>query len=307
MLKKYIIKNNKIEEDNTLSSESANILLFVSPKGDEQKYLTDVLEIDEHTLASAMDPEELPRFEIEPQHITLILNRPRNYSDKEQLVFKVASMGLFLSKNRLVIVLPEEIPLFIGKRFNYVADLNEVFLKIIYNAISHYLEHLRVINLITEEIENKMTQSMDNKYLLNLFSLEKSLVYYASAITANGLVFEKLRNFSVKAGLSEENREMLDDIIIENTQAQKQAEIYSNILASMMDARASIINNNLNLLVKKLNTITIWIMVPTFVVSAFSMNVGIPLAHHPYAFIIIMGLAFLSVWAAVMYWKYRKW
>lgn len=307
MLKKYIIKNNKIEEENTVSSESANILLFVNPKGEEQKYLTDVLEIDEHTLASAMDPEELPRFEIEPQHITLILNRPRNYSDKEQLVFRVASMGLFLSKDKLVIVLPEDIPLFIGKRFNYVADLNEVFLKIIYNAISHYLEHLRVINLITEEIEDKMTQSMDNKYLLNLFSLEKSLVYYASAITANGLVFEKLRNFSAKAGLSEENREMLDDIIVENTQSQKQAEIYSNILASMMDARASIVNNNLNLLVKKLNTITIWIMVPTFVVSAFSMNVGIPLAHHPYAFVIIMGLAVLSVWCAVLYWKYRKW
>lgn len=307
MLKKYIIKNNKIEEENTVSSEQANILLFVNPEGEEKKYLTDVLEIDEHTLASAMDPEELPRFEIEPQHITLILNRPLNYSDKEQLVFKVASMGLFLSKNKLVIVLPKEIPLFIGKRFNYVADLNEVFLKIIYNAISHYLEHLRIINLITEEIEDKMTQSMDNKYLLNLFSLEKSLVYYASAITANGLVFEKLRNFSARVGLNEQHREMLDDIIIENTQAQKQAEIYSNILASMMDARASIINNNLNLLVKKLNTITIWIMVPTFVVSAFSMNVGIPLAHHPYAFVIIMGLAVLSVWCAVLYWKYRKW
>ena len=75
----------------------------------------------------------------------------------------------------------------------------------------------------------------------------------------------------------------------------------------MMDARASIVNNNLNLLVKKLNTITIWIMVPTFVVSAFSMNVGIPLAHHPYAFLIIMGLAFLSVWTAVIIWKYKKW
>ncbi len=307
MLKKYIIKNNKIEEENTISSEQANILLFVNPEGEEKKYLTNVLDIDEHTLASAMDPEELPRFEIEPQHITLILNRPRNYSDKEQLVFRVASMGLFLSKEKLVIVLPEDIPLFIGKRFNYVADLNEVFLKIIYNAISHYLEHLRVINLITEEIENKMTQSMDNKYLLNLFSLEKSLVYYASAITANGLVFEKLRNFSTRVGLNEQHREMLDDIIIENTQSQKQAEIYSNILASMMDARASIVNNNLNVLVKKLNTITIWIMVPTFVVSAFSMNVAIPLAKHPHAFAIIMGLAILSVWGAVMYWKYRKW
>ena len=307
MLKKYIIKNNKIEEENTISSEQANILLFVNPEGEEKKYLTNVLDIDEHTLASAMDPEELPRFEIEPQHITLILNRPRNYSDKEQLVFRVASMGLFLSKEKLVIVLPEDIPLFIGKRFNYVADLNEVFLKIIYNAISHYLEHLRVINLITEEIENKMTQSMDNKYLLNLFSLEKSLVYYASAITANGLVFEKLRNFSTRVGLNEQHREMLDDIIIENTQSQKQAEIYSNILASMMDARASIVNNNLNVLVKKLNTITIWIMVPTFVVSAFSMNVAIPLAKHPQAFWMVIGLAILSVWGAVLYWKYRKW
>ena len=307
MLKKYIIKNSKIEEENTISSDKAGILLFVNPSAEEQKYLVDVLKIDEHTLASAMDPEELPRLETEPEHTALILNRPRNYSGKEQLVFRVASMGLFLYKNQLVIVLPEDIPLFIGKRFNSVAGLNDVFLKIIYNAISHYLEHLRIINMITEEIEDKMTQSMDNKYLLNLFSLEKSLVYYASAITANGFVFEKLRNFSIRIGLNEQNREMLYDIIVENTQSQKQAEIYSNILASLMDARASIVNNNLNVLVKKLNTITIWIMVPTFVVSAFSMNVAIPLASHPNAFWIIMGLAVLSVWCAVMYWKYRKW
>lgn len=307
MLKKYIIKNNKIEEENSLAPEQAGILLFVNPTADEQKYLIDVLKIDEHTLASAMDPEELPRLETEPEHTALILNRPRNYSGKDQLVFRVASMGLFLYKDKLVIVLPEDIPLFIGKRFNFVSDLNEIFLKIIYNAISHYLEHLRVINMITEEIEDKMTQSMDNKYLLNLFSLEKSLVYYASAITANGFVFEKLRNFSSRIGLSEQNKEMLDDIIVENTQSQKQAEIYSNILASMMDARASIVNNNLNLLVKKLNTITIWIMVPTFVVSAFSMNVAIPLSRHPQAFWMIMGLAILSVWCAVLYWKYRNW
>ncbi len=307
MLKKYIIKNSKIEEENTISPDKAGILLFVNPSVEEQKYLVDVLKIDEHTLASAMDPEELPRLETEPEHTALILNRPRNYSGKEQLVFRVASMGLFLYKNQLVIVLPEDIPLFIGKRFNSVAGLNDVFLKIIYNSISHYLEHLRIINMITEEIEDKMTQSMDNKYLLNLFSLEKSLVYYASAITANGFVFEKLRNFSIRIGLNEQNREMLDDIIVENTQSQKQAEIYSNILASLMDARASIVNNNLNVLVKKLNTITIWIMVPTFVVSAFSMNVAIPLSGHPRAFWIIMGLAVLSVWCAVMYWKYRKW
>ena len=237
----------------------------------------------------------------------MILNRPRNYSGKEQLVFKVASMGMFLFKDKLVIVMTEDIPLFIGKRFNNVLSLQDTFLKIIYNAIAHYLEHLRVINMITEEIEDKMTSSMDNKYLINLFSLEKSLVYYLSAITANGLVFEKLRNFSSRIGFDERCREMLDDIIIENTQSQKQAEIYSNILAGLMDARASIVNNNLNQLMKRLNVITIWIMVPTFVVSAFSMNVLIPLQQHPHAFWMVMGLALMSVWLTAIYWKHRKW
>ena len=96
MLKKYIIKNNKIEEENSLATEQVEILLFVNPDNEEQKYLIDVLKIDEHTLASAMDPEELPRLETEPDHTALILNRPRNYSGKDQLVFRVASMCLFL-------------------------------------------------------------------------------------------------------------------------------------------------------------------------------------------------------------------
>lgn len=307
MQKTYVIKNGKVTEDEKISYADCDILLFVSPTPAEQKYLIDELKIDEHTLSSALDPEELPRLENEPNHTALIINRPRNYSGKDQLVFKVASMGLFLFKDKLVIVMQEDIPIFIGKRFINIVSLQDVFLKIIYNAIAHYLEHLRVINMISEEIEDKMTESVDNKYLFNLFSLEKSLVYYVSAITANGFVLEKLRNFSTRVGFDEHSKEVLDDLIIENTQSQKQAEIYSNILASLMDARVSIVNNNLNLLMKRLNTITIWIMVPTFVVSAFSMNVAIPFSKHPYAFWIVMGLAMMSVWGMVTYWKYRKW
>jgi magnesium transporter len=305
--KTYAIENGKITENRNISAEECDVLLFVDPAASEQRYLVDKLNIDEHTLASALDPEELPRLELEPDHTALILNRPRNYSGKDQLVFKVASMGLFLFKDKLVIVIPEDIPLFIGKRFNSVISLHDIFLKIIYNAIAHYLEHLRVINMISEEIEDKMTESVDNKYLLNLFSLEKSLVYYVRAITANGFVFEKLRNFSARIGFDETSREVLDDIIVENTQSQKQADIYSNILAGLMDARASIINNNLNLLMKRLNAITIWIMVPTFIVSAFSMNVAIPMQYHPNAFWMVIGFAVLSVWITIIYWKHRQW
>ena len=125
--------------------------------------------------------------------------------------------------------------------------------------------------------------------------------------SANGFAFEKLRNFSARVGFDEASRETLDDIIVENTQSQKQAEIYSNILAGLMDARASIVNNNLNMLMKRLNNITIGIMVPTFVVSAFSMNVRIPLAQYHHAFWVVMALGILSVWLMISIWKYKKW
>ena len=148
---------------------------------------------------------------------------------------------------------------------------------------------------------------MKNIFLINLFTLEKSLVYYLNAINSNGYVIERLKNNSGRLGLTTENIEMLEDIIIENSQCYKQAEIYSNILAGLMDARVSIVSNNLNILMKTLNLITIGIMVPTFVVSAFSMNVKIPLSDHPFAFWIIMALAIISVAGFFLFWRSRKW
>ena len=148
---------------------------------------------------------------------------------------------------------------------------------------------------------------MKNEYLINLFTLEKSLVYYLNAINSNSLVIGKLRQYASKIGFSAEGIETIDDIIIENNQCYKQAEIYSNILAGLMDARVSIVSNNLNILMKTLNIITISIMVPTFVVSAFSMNVQIPLMHHQLAFWIIMGLAMCSVIIFLFFWRLKKW
>jgi len=110
-----------------------------------------------------------------------------------------------------------------------------------------------------------------------------------------------------RLAFDEGEREQLEDLVIENSQCLRQAEIYSNILSSMMDARASIVSNNLNILMKTLNIITVGIMVPTFVVSAFSMNVHIPMQDNPYAFAIIMSLAISAV--AIFIWIYRskKW
>jgi magnesium transporter len=138
-----------------------------------------------------------------------------------------------------------------------------------------------------------------------MFALQKSLVYYVNSINSNGALLEKLKHNAGKIGLSTEELEFLDDLIIENNQCAKQAEMYSNILASLMDARASIVSNNLNVLMKNLNIITIAIMVPTFVVSAFSMNVAIPMQRFAFAFWVIMGMAVASVAAFLWYWRRR--
>jgi magnesium transporter len=173
-------------------------------------------------------------------------------------------------------------------------------------SVLHFLEHLKVINSISEELEQKINTSMENRFLISLFALEKSLVYYLNAINTNGVLLEKLRNNAIKIGFNQDDLEYLDDLIVENSQCYRQAEIYSNILASLMDARVSIVSNNLNVLMKRLNIITIGIMVPTFVVSAFSMNVGIPLSRHPFAFWIIMGLAAVSVGGFMAFWRSNK-
>ncbi|MBR2864780.1 MAG: magnesium transporter CorA family protein [Elusimicrobiaceae bacterium] len=304
MLTKYNIVDRKlcVTED-----EKAQVYVFTNPSVEEQRFLVTDFQIDEHTLASSLDPDELPRLEFEPEHIVMIYKRPKNYSGKDQLEFKVASVGTFLFEDKLVVVLAEDIPLFVGKRFQSVSSVKNVFLKLVYNSISHYVEHLRIIHLISEEIEDKMNESMDNTYLLNLFSLEKSLVYYAEAITANGFVFEKMRTLASRFGFDENNAEMLDDIIVENLQCKTQADIHSNILAQMLGARASIVSNNLNLLIKKLNIITISLMVPTLIASIYGMNVALPMEHHPAAFWMLLGLGLVSVWLVMLYWRHKNW
>jgi magnesium transporter len=300
----FEIKDNRVQSCDNPESE---ILVCYCPDEDEKKHLVEKFNIDEHTLNSALDPDELSRIEFEPDHVAVIYKRPKNYSGKDQLLFRVSSAGVFLFPDKIIVVLAEEITIFDGKQFNRVGSLSDVMLKVIYRSIFHFLEHLRVINMISDELETKVNASMDNRNIINLFALEKSLVYYLNAINSNGVLIEKLKNYVTRMKFSADETEFLDDMLIENTQCYKQAEIYSNILASLMDARASIVGNNLNVIMKTLTIITIAIMVPTFVVSAFSMNVPIPLQEREYAFWFVMVLALLSIGTVWIVWKRKKW
>jgi len=300
MLKTFSLEGGRIAE---CYDGSGSILVYVSPDEHERKYLTGTLMIDEHTLASTLDPDELARLECEPEHVAIIYKRPKVHEEADKFFFRVTSTGLFLFKQKLVVVLSEDVPLFEGKQFTKLTSLPDILLRLINRSTAKYIENLRVINQQTDELELKISSSMDNKFLLGLFALEKSLIYYLNAIHSNSMLIEKMKYNATRIGFSPEGVEFLEDITIENNQCYKQAEIYSNILASLMDARASIVSNNLNVLMKTLNIVTIGIMAPTLVVSIFSMNVGLPFQREPHMFWFILGGAVVSVVAFLLIWR----
>jgi magnesium transporter len=306
MMKRFNYAEKKLV---VCDNEKSSFIAFVNPDEAERKYLVETLKLDEHTLNSALDPDELSRLEFEPEHIAIIFKRPRNYSARDQFLFKVSSIGAFLFRDKLIIVLADDIPIFENMTFNRPPTPAFVMLRMIYRSIFHFLEHLRIISQISDELQNKINTAMENRHLINLFTLEKSLEYYLNSINSNGALIEKLRANSAKIGFDNEEIELLDDTHIENNQCFKQAEIYSNILASLMDARASIVSNNLNVLLKTLNIITICIMVPTLVVSIFSMNVSLPVIQEgtTSSFWQIMVLALLSVMLVIFVWRFRRW
>jgi magnesium transporter len=289
------------------ADDNGSVHVYLNPGEQDRRFLVETYKLDEHTLNSALDPDELARLEFEPDHVAIISKRPRNYSSQEQFVFRVASMGLFLFADKLIVVLSEDIPLVLAKPSAKVMSHQEMVLKIISSSIVHFLEHLKVINAVSDALEDQINTSMQNKYLLDLFSLEKSLVYYLNAINSNAKLIERLKVSAAKIGFSPENVELIDDMIIENAQCYEQAEIYSNILASVMDARVSIVSNNLNWLMKTLTIITIAIMLPTLIVSIFSMNVDFPGREHPGMFWIIIVLASASVGAVRFVWWWKRW
>ena len=166
-----------------------------------------------------------------------------------------------------------------------------LFFKFFYLNSSYFLTNLKQINKETEIAEYILKNSMKNKELLKMLSLEKGLVYFTTSLKSNELVMEKtLKGKIIK--LYDEDEDILEDAIIENRQAIEMAKIYSDILNGTMEAYASIISNNLNTVMKTLTSITIVLAVPTMISSFWGMNVQIPFQNNPFGFVIMI---FVSV------------
>ncbi len=305
MLKRFKINDGKLVENDTQDSP---VLLYTNPDETEKRYLIDALQIDEHTLNSALDPDELGRVEFETNHAAVIIKRPKRYSSEDNFLLKISSVGLFLFNDKIVIVLSEDAMLFDGKHFQRLRSVQDVLLKVIQKCIVHFEQHLHVIQQISDELEREINKAMANKDLLHMFNLEKSLVYYLKAIGSNGKAIEKLKLNSAKINFTVEENEFLEDVLIENSQCYDEANTYSQVLSSMMDAWVSIVSNNLNILIKNLTIVMICIMLPTLVIGIFSMNLKLPLPQDGtlFSFWIVMLMALFSVALTVIIYKRMK-
>jgi magnesium transporter len=204
-----------------------------------------------------LDREEVPRVEVEADHTVIIWKRPDPASFRTAGLFEVSSVGFVLQKDQLTIVAAHESPELTRRRTRSIVSLHDLLLRELLDIVRHYVDHLRVIKAMSREMQAKLNASIGNEYLLQMFGLGESLIYYVNAIEANGGALTRLRASAERIGFSADDMGIIDDLMIENTQCARQASIYSQVLSGLMDARGNIVNNNMNVLLKNLTVINV--------------------------------------------------
>ena len=285
---------------------------LVNPSENEIKKVCENIKIQEDFIRDALDYEEKARIDNEEDDDTIlfVVDVPIIEKNDDNEIYSTVPLGMIvvrddffltvsLRKNKVI----ESFEKSKIKNFQTYKKTRFIF-QILYLNSSYYLNYLKQINKETEIAEYVLKNSMRNKELLKMLSLEKSLVYFTTSLKSNELVMEKtLRGKIVK--LYEEDEEILEDAIIENRQAIEMAQIYSNILNGTMDAYASIISNNLNGVMKYLTSVTIILAVPTMVSSFWGMNVNLPFQNSPVGFGIMLAISIVLT-IVVTLWLSKK-
>ncbi len=305
MLEIFKTIEDKLQEESEVS-EGCWVAL-TKPTNEELQTVERETGIDIDDLRAPLDDEERSRIEQEGNCVIVLVDIP-SLDEKDRYV--TIPLGIYMTKQVIVTVCLEETPVLRAFMNNRVREFftfkkTRFVFQILYRNATSYLRYLRIIDRRSEQIEEKLHISQKNKELIELLELEKSLVYFTTSLRSNETVLEKLMR-TEKVKKYPEDEELLEDVIIENKQAIEMANIYSGILSGMMDAFASVISNNLNVVMKFLSTVTIVLSIPTLIASLFGMNfANIPLGDNPHGFVIVT-VCTLAVTALVTIYFQRK-
>lgn len=280
----------------TRPEDGAWVNIIPPLKQEEFSELSGSLDIPLDFLTDSLDIDEKSRFEEEDNVKLVVIKTPtanNSFNDSDAYYITIP-ICIILTHNQIVTVNSFDngaIKKFLDTFQNRHPDKkNMMVLKVFEKVITTYMESLKEINVKRNVIEQKLYASNRNEQLLQLMRIQKSLVYFVTALRSNEMLLMKIQRTNF-LGLNEDEKEILSDLIVDNSQALEMANIYTNILSSTLDAFASIIANNQNEVLKRLSVITIVLTFPVLVASIYGMNVPIPYARSPYAFYIPISLS----------------
>ena len=287
MIRYYKSIDSKLEK--LKSFEDGCWVNLVEPTQSEIKEISEMFNIDIENIKAALDEEERSRIDIEDNHTLILIDIPIDESDASSTHYSTIPLGIILLENTIVTICTAQTKILNDFIVGHIKDFftfkkTRFILQILYKNASYYLHYLRRINKMTIAIEKEIYKSMQNKELIQLLELEKSLIYFSTSLKANELVLNKmLRTGSIKK--YPEDEDLLEDVIIENRQALEMATIYGDILSRIMDAFSAIDSNNQNTVMQFLTSITLIMSISTIVSGFFGMNVpGLPFANNPHGF-----------------------
>lgn len=294
MIEIFKTLNNEIVHAD--SFEDGAWVNLVNPSEEEIKKVNIALNVELDFLHAALDEEERARIENDNGQTLIVVDTPVIEKEGTSMnLYTTIPLAIILIKHLIITVCLKEDTLLNDFSRNKVKTFftqykTRFVLQVLHRNATRYLQYLKHIDKTSNRIEQDLHKSMKNKELILMLGLQKSLVYFSTSLKSNEVVLEKLMKFEHIKNYPEDT-DLLEDAIIENKQAIEMANIYSSILTGTMDAFASIISNNLNIVMKFLTSVTIVMAIPTMISSFFGMNVDLPLAGRPYSFWIIVVLA----------------
>jgi magnesium transporter len=294
--------------ETTEGYESGAWVHVVNPTPQEIEALVARFTIPPDFLTDPLDVDERARVEREEGNTLILLRTPRREADEADIPFTTLPVGIILTQGLIITVSLVEADvvheILTGRVRNLSTENRTRFVLTLFVRTSLlFLRYLKDINRMTGSIEKDLHKALKNIQLIRLLNMEKSLVFFITSLRSNALMLEKF-NTSGCMRMDEDDRDIFEEVVIENKQAIEMANIYTSILSGTMDAYASIISNNLNVVIKLLTTVTIILMIPTLVASIYGMNVELPFQHNPVAFLIIVAIsALLSAIGIGIFWR----
>jgi len=280
----------------------------VDPAPDEIAYLQSGVGAPPDFITYPLDLDERARTEKDNGAILIVLRIPHFQGIAADVPYATMPLGIVLTDKLIVTICKTAngvVQELLDGRVKGLstAKRNRFVLHLLLASAQKYLSYLREINKTVDALEDRLQLSLRNREVLELLKYQKSLTYFMTALKQNELMMQRLQR-SRLFEMYPDDEDLLDDVLTEIQQAIEMTSISSNILSQMMDAFASIISNNLNVVMKFLASVTIILSIPTIVASFYGMNVNLPLAEHPLAFVITLGISLgFALLVVIVFWK----